>query len=109
VIAGINPNAASCQNRDLAPRLTSCRRRPLPVADGRVQRGAAIDRRTGMLDIRSGIEQRVYKLHVIVASRPMQRCLAMPHPDGRRIEIVASRGEHQHDHGSIRMVSRPIG
>ena len=54
-------------------------RLPLRVPEGGFGWRAAADGRAGVLDVGARVEQRVDEFDVVVARRPMQRCLVVPH------------------------------
>lgn len=80
---------------------------PLAEADGVAQRRSAADDRTGCLDIRAGIKQRVEHLDVIAACGPVQRGFGM-RANQPGIDVGASRNQYGNDFGAARMAG-PIG
>jgi hypothetical protein len=83
--------------------------RPLRVAERGLDRRAAVDRRSGMLDVGAGVEERVDQHDVIVAGRPVQRRLVVPGVAGMSVQIGPGRHEFGHDRGGIRAVTGRVG
>ena len=81
---------------------------PLAEGDGVGHRGAAGDHGAVGLDVGAGVEQRVERLDVVAAGRPVQRRLAVRAGEAR--VDVGARGDQRGDlRGRLGNVARPVG
>ena len=81
----------------------------IPLGEGRgvVQRRAAADHRTVGVDVGPGVEQRVDRLDVVGARRPVQWPLPV-RPDEGGLDVGAVAHEHRDAPRDVRQVARPV-
>ena len=84
------------------------RGRPLAEGDGVGHRGAAADHGAAGLDVGARVEQRVDRLDVVAARRPVQRRLGVRAGEPR-VGVGAGRHERGDLLARLRDVARPVG